>query len=201
MTKAVIFGYGKDSGSVMKYVKFGFRTAKKAGAETIITTGGDTSNESNNPWLAETEAEMMGNIIRDIISLTGRRVKILEEKRAYNTLTNVLYIALEQMIDETEKVIIVCNKAHFPKVFFATVKVLGLRATMQRISFHPFPLTTGKIENLMILAKTVPEVLGYFIRPLGRRIEWIQYNQRTGRNKQLTYKEFCSKFRKTGELI
>ncbi len=142
----------------------------------------------------------MATIAQGIIFLKGTPLKILREEEAYNTLTNMLYSS--QMIDnEDREVVIVCNKAHLPKVVFATIKVFVFKTVRRRISFYPFSLTTGKIENLKILIKTVPEVIGYFFRPLGRKIEYLQWKLRTGRVEKLNFKQFCSKFRPTGELL
>lgn len=195
----IVCGYGKDWHG--EYVIFALETANNANVREIIFSGGDTTDESSGcPWEFKTEAETMEAIAKMEVALTGKMMRILKEEEAYNTLTNMFYS--KQMIDdENEEIIVVCNKAHLPKVFFATLKVFGLKAARQRISFYSFSLTTGKIENLKILIKTVPEVIGYFFRPIGRRIEYEQWKLRTGRNKQMTYKEFCSEFKRTGELI
>lgn len=197
MTKVIVCGYGKNWNDPMeKYIRHALKTASKTRAWAIIFSGGNTTNETNGSW--KTEAEMMDTIAEEMISLTGKPIKIILEEDAYNTLRN---LENSKRMINAERIIIVCNWFHLPKVVGAAIKVFGLKATWQRISFRPFLLTTGKIENLMILAKTVPEVLGYFIRPLGRRIEYKQWKLRTGRKEQLTYKEFCSKFIPTGELI
>ena len=200
MTKVIVCGYGKDWYKLEEYIRFALETASKARANIIIFSGGDTTSDSTGgPWEFETEAEVMEAIARTEIAVTGKRMKIILEKKAYNTLGNLKNS--KQMVDENEKIIIICNEAHLWKVRMAAIKVFGLGVLRQRISFYPFPLTTGKMENLKILLKTIPEVVGYFIRPLGRRIEYKQWKLRTGRNKQMTYKEFCLKFRNTGELI
>lgn len=127
-------------------------------------------------------------------------MKILLEKKAYNTLGNLENS--KQMIDENEKIIIICNETHLWKVRMAAIKVFGLGALRQRISFHSFPLTTGKIENLKILVKTVLEAIGYFFSPLGVCISYLQYRQRTGRNDQVGFWkgfwQFRQKFRTRG---
>ena len=201
MTVVIVCGYGKNWYRIQKYVWRAFDIASNARVKAIIFSGGDTTNESTGgPWEFKTEAEVMEAIAKTEISITGKTMRTIIEEKAYNTLTNMLYS--KQIIDdENEKIIILCNKAHLPKVFFAAIKVFGLKAIGQRISFCPFPLTTGKIENLKILIKTVPEAVGYFFRPLGRRIEYEQWKRRTGRNERMTYKEFCSEFKRTGELI
>ncbi len=201
MTTEVVCGYGVLRNQVIEdYVEYSLKTAKKIKADTIIFSGGNTG-KANGLW--KTEAEMMSIIAEEVISsMTGMIIEVIEEEEAWNTLGNMLYS--KWLIDnKTEKIVVVCNRFHLPKVIAATIRVFGLKRVYQRISFRPFPLTTGKVENLKILAKTVPEVIGYFyfFRPLGRRIEYKQWKRRTGRNEQLSYKEFCLKFRKTGELI
>lgn len=200
MTITIVCGYGKDWSELEEYVRFALETASSAKAKSIIFSGGNTTDKSSGPWEFRTEAEAMKSIAETEIFLRGKRMRIFLEEEAYNTLTNMLYS--KQMInDKNEKIIVVCNKAHLLKVFFATLKVFGLKATRQRISFYSFSLTTGKIENLKIFIKTIPEIIGYFFRPLGRRIEYLQWKRRTGRNEQMSYREFCSEFKRTGELI
>ena len=201
MTVIIACGYGKDWYKLEEYVRFALETANNTGVRAVIFSGGDTTDEVRGPEGVETEAEMMELIAWESIFLTGKMMSFFLEEKAYNTLTNMLY-SKQTIDDENEKIIIVCNKAHLPKVFFAAIKVFGLRSALgQRISFCPFSLTTGRIENLKIFIKTVPEVIGYFFRPLGRRIEYLQWKRRTGRNEQMSYKEFCSEFRNTGELL
>ena len=200
MTIIIVCGYGKDFYKLEEYVRFALETANEEKIRAVIFSGGDTTDEVSGPEGVETEAEMMELIAWRGIFLTGKMMSFFLEEKAYNTLTNMLYS--KQMIDdENEKIIIVCNKAHLLKAKMAAVKVFGLRAVWQQISFCSFSLTTGRIENLKIFIKTIPEVIGYFFRPLGRQIEYLQWKLRTGRNEQLTYKEFCSEFRNTGELL
>jgi hypothetical protein len=202
LTKAVVCGYGKDWYGIQKYVWYALNIASRARVKAIIFSGGDTTDESTGgPWEFRTEAGVMGAIAKAEISITGKRMRIFLEEEAYNTLTNMLYS--KQMIgDENEEIIIVCNETHLWKVKMAAIKVFGLRSVIsQRISFCSFPLTTGKSENLKILIKTVPETIGYFFRPLGKRIEYLQWRRRTGRNKNLNFKQFCQKFKNTGELL
>ena len=200
MRIVIVCGYGKDFYKLEEYVRFALETANEEKIRAVIFSGGDTTDESSGgPWEFKTEAETMEAVAEKKIFLTGMMTKILKEEKAYNTLTNMLFS--KRMINENEKIIIVCNRAHLPKVVFAAIKVFGLESTRRRISFCPFSLTTGRIENLKILIKTVPEVIGYFFRPIGRWIEYLQWKLRTGRNEQLTYKEFCSEFRNTGELL
>ena len=204
MTTTVVLGYGKlRNPAIEDYVRYSLKITKKAEADSVIFSGGNTG-KANGPW--ETEAEMMSIIAEEVISsMTGMVINVIEEEEAWNTLGNMLYskrLIYELADGENEEIIIVYNEAHRLKVKFAAIKVFGLKAVKQRISFRPFPLTTGKIENLMILfLKTPLEVIGYFFRPLGRRIEYEQWKRRTGRNEQKSYREFCSEFRNTGELI
>jgi len=198
----IVCGYGKNWEKLGEYIRFALETANEAKVRAVILSGGDTTDEISGPWEeVETEAEIMELIARESIFLTGKMMNFFLEEEAYNTLTNMLYS--KQMIDdENEKIIIICNNVHLPKVFFAAIKVFGPHSVMgQQISFCSFPLTVGKIENLKILIKTVPEAVGYFFRPLGRRIEYLQWKQRTGRNEQKSYKEFYAEFKRTGELI
>lgn len=196
----IVCGYGKDWCKLGKYVEFALKTASDAKVRAIVFSGGDTTGESSGgPWEFKTEAETMEAVAKKKIFLTGMMMKILKEKKAYNTLTNMLFS--KRMINKNEKIIVVCNKAHLWKVRMAAVKVFGLRAVRQQISFCSFSLTTGRIENLKILIKTIPEAVGYFFRPFGRQIEYLQWRMRTGRNEQKKYEEFCSEFRSTGELL
>ena len=148
-----------------RYVLHTLEMANIARARAIIFSGGDTTNKSSGgPWEFRTEAEVMKTIAREKIFLTGKMMSVLLEEKAYNTLSNLENS--KQMINENEEIIIVCNKAHLPKVIAAAIRVFGLKAVKQRISFRPFPLTTRKIENLMILfLKTPLEVIGYFFFP------------------------------------
>jgi uncharacterized SAM-binding protein YcdF (DUF218 family) len=199
LTVVIVCGYGKNWYGIQKYVWHALDKASNAKVKAVIFSGGDTTNESTGgPWEFKTEAEVMGAIAKSEISITGKMTRIILEEKAYNTLTNMLY-SKKMIDDENEKIIIVCNEAHLLKVRMAAIKVFGLKSTQKQISF--FQLTTGEIENLKILIKTIPEVLGYFIRPIGRRIEYEQWRQRTGRNEQLNFKQFCQKFRNAGELL
>ena len=203
MTIVIVCGYGKNWYRLQKYVQHALEIASKAKVKLVIFSGGDTTSDSTSgPWELETEAEVMKAIARIEIATTGKRMKILLEKRAYNTLSNLENS--KQMINKNEKIIIICNEAHLLKVKFAAIKVFGLGALRQQISFYPFLLTTGKMENLKILVKTIPETIGYFFPPLGMCISYLQYRQRTGRKEQIGFWKGFWQFRRkfqTGELI
>ncbi len=204
MTKVLTMGYGNDWYRIQRYVWFALKIASEERVSAIIFTGGDTTDKSTGgPWEFKTEAETMKALAKAEIALTGKRMRILLEKNAYDTLSN-LENSKRLIDDENEEIVIVCNEAHLLKVKMAAIKVFGLKAACQRISFRPFPLTTGKIENLGILAKTIPEVAGYFFPPWGVCVSYLQYRWRTGRNDQIGFLkgfwQFCQRFR-TGELI
>ncbi len=199
----IVCGYGKNWYGLQKYVRFALEEANKVKARAIISTGGNTtSGSTSGPWEFETEAEVMAAIARIEIAVTGKRMRIFLEKKAYNTLSNLENS--KPMINENEDIIIVCNKAHLLKVRMAAIKVFGLKAVQQRISFRPFLLTTGKIESVKTLAKTIPEVAGYFFPPWGVCVSYLQYRWRTGRNDQVGFWKGFWQFRQrfqTGELI
>ena len=204
MTVVLNLGYGMNWETLREYVLQALKEANKARARAIIFTGGNTSDESSDgPWEFETEAETMEAIAKTEISLTGKRMEIFLEKKAFDTLSN-LENSKEFIDNENEEIIIVCNKAHLLKVIAAAIKVFGVKMVRQQISFRPFPLTTGKIENLMILAITIPEVIGYFFPSWGVCVSYLQYRWRTGRNDQVGFRKGFWQFRRrfnTGELI
>lgn len=202
----IVCGYGKvKSRDIVEYLKFALKKALKYDIGLIIPTGGDTADDKNGHWL--TEAEMLKQISKDILAEwypRNCRIELLEENEAYNTLTNILYslkIAENKELGKFGKVFIVCNRMHFGKILMASIKLFGLKETHRRVSINTFPLTKRVGENLKILVKTIPESIGYFIRPIGRRIEYWQWKQRTGRNENLNFCQFCARYIPTGELL
>lgn len=206
----IVCGYGKRQNiGISRYLDFALRTAIKYNVDLIILTGGDTTDDSNGHWATEAGMlkETLENIIdtRDLVSWQTmkklREIEIIEENEAYNTFTNIFYSMkmIKDILVKTDKIYIVCNKAHMIKVLFASIKIFGLKTTKRQIVICPFPLTKRVSENVKTFLKTGFEVFGYFYRPFGRYLEYWQWRIRTGRNKRLSYWKFRLKY--CGELI
>lgn len=202
----IICGYGKiKSRGISKYLDFALSNAFKHDVGLIIPTGGDTTDDSNGHWI--TEAEMLKETLENIIDSTDlvswqtmkrmMEMEIVEENKAYNTLTNILYSIkmIKGDIAKTDKIFIVCNTAHLIKVLFALIKIFGLKAIKRRVVICPFPLTRRVGENIKTFLKTPIEVFGYFFRPFGWYLEYWQWWLRTGRNERIGYWKFRLKQR------
>lgn len=168
----------------------------------IIVSGGNTE-AGDCKW--RTEASMMKVAISRTIAKKSLpdMISVEAEHSAYNTLTNILFSkqVFGNEINNFSEIIIVCNKAYFIKNVFACIKVFGVKTVSRKVSFCPFPLTVRKRENIKILLKTGPEVIGYFIRPIGRRLEYWQWKIRIGRNERINFWQFCQRFMPKGELL
>lgn len=194
----IVFGYGKTwNYKEEQYLKYALKVAKKGGISLLVMTGGDTTNKSNGPW--QTEAEMLRIKMEELISQKNLDIRVVEENEAYNTPTNLLYSLRMALGYRTEKIFIVCNRAHLAKVFFSSIKILGLEATKNMIVFCPFLLTTRFSENVKTYLKMPIEIFGYFYRPFGCYLEYWQMKLRTGRNERPGYWKFRVKYRR--ELI
>ncbi len=202
----IVCGYGKmKTGAIVDYVKYSIRLARREIVNIIIYSGGDTTDESNGSW--KTEAEMLMAIKNDFcFGEWMPETVFLKEEKSYNTLTNILYSIKLLADDNIGQLVVVCNRFHLIKTNIVCLKICGLRnmkhwTSDRRLVFCAFPLTKRASENIKILLKTIPETLGYFIRPIGRRLEYLQYQKRTGRNEQINFWQFCVKFIPTGELF
>lgn len=198
----MVCGYGKIRTKGMnEYVRFAFETALVEDADILCFSGGDTADKANGKW--KTEAEMMGKIAQEIVAenpLTRTIMDFWIENEAYNTLSNELFC--KNLIGENfEKIVIVCNKAHILKVVLAAIRVFGIKTTKRKLVFRTFSLTKRKSENIKILLKTIGETIGYFARPIGRRIEYWQWRIRTGRKEKLGFYKFCAEQISEGKLI
>lgn len=206
----IICGYGKiKSRGIVEYLNFALSKSLEHDVGLIIPTGGNTTDDRNGHWT--TEAEMLKETLKNIIDWTDLvsiqtmekklAMEIIEENKAYNTLTNIFYSMkmTKDILVKTDKIYIVCNTAHSIKVLFASIKILGLRVTKRQIVICLFPLTKRVSENVKTFLKTPVEVFGYFYRPFGRYLEYWQWRIRTGRNERLNYWQFRLKYR--GELV
>lgn len=199
----------KKSRGIGKYTDFALSNTLKYDVGLMILTGGDTTDDSNGRWATEVGMlkETLENIIdsRDLVICQTmkrmREMEIIEENKAYNTFTNILYSMkmTKDILVKTDKIYIACNKAHMIKVLFASIKIFGLKATKRQVVICPFPLTKRISENVKTFLKTGFEVFGYFYRPFGRYLEYWQWRIRTGRNERLGYWKFRLKYR--GELV
>ena len=181
-----------------QYVAYALFVALKEKAGKVIFSGGDTTDKKNGEW--DTESEMMKKIALDVIKNHPalRHLDLAEEKDAYNTLGNLLHS--KRKISSSERIIIVCNKAHLAKTKAAAIKTFGIKG-MRQIKFYSLPLTIRKKENFRIYLKTAGESIGYFIRPIGRRIEWWQWRLRAGRKEKVGFWQFCRRYVPTGDLL
>jgi hypothetical protein len=204
----IVCGYGKNpTESLIEYMEtllyeIAINFILKGDYCKVIVSGGDT--EKNGEW--KTEAEMMEKIANGIMvkeRLPKNRVSIETENHAYNTFTNILLSKnkFKNEIDEFDKIIVVCNEAHYIKSVFASIKVFGWKTVSRKVIFYTFPLVKRFSENIKTYFKTVFESSGYFFRPLGRRLEHWQWRIRTGRNERLNYWQFRLKCAKSGELF
>lgn len=195
----IVCGYGKERTWAMEqYVAYSLFVALKEKAENVIFSGGNTTDKRDGDW--DTESEMMRVIALDVmeVHLTLQYINLVKEEKAYNTLGNLLHS--KRKIGSTEKIIVVCNKAHLVKTRIAAVRIFGIKAA-RRITFYSFPLVLKKREIFRIYLKTIGETIGYFLRPVGRRIEWLQWRLRSGRKKKIDFWQFCLRYIPTGDLL
>lgn len=168
----------------------------------VIVSGGNT--EYHQKWT--TEAELMENIFKWLIKRKGLSkdmISIETEDFAYNTFQNIFLSnrLLGNKANNFKNIIVASNEAHFVKNLFACLKVFGSRTISRKVIFFTFPLTDRFGENIKIYFKTVFEAFGYYFRPFGRYLEYLQWRQRTGRNEHLDYWQFCLRSIRSGELI
>lgn len=160
----------------------------KAGHKIVLVfSGGDT--EDNSRW--ETEAVMLRSVAMEFDNICRLRPRLFKEasvhleRNAYNTRTKLVYS--RHLIEITEghvpnRIIIWGNTAHRLKIWYCA-KRIAFRHPRFKVKICTYPISQRKIENLKIYLKTLIEILGYVIHPLGKAIETRQKNQRTGRVK------------------
>jgi hypothetical protein len=187
-TVVIVLGYGKkDHPKMREYVKsatnYALRLVKLGIRVKLVFSGGDT--EDSKYW--QTEAQMMRDIALELLGTSDMKeclnLEVHLEEKAYNTRTNLEYS--EKLLQNVymPMIVIFGNHAHRFKIWFCA-RWLVFRHVHKKIKIITYPISVRRVENLKIYIKTLIEITGWIIRPIGRKMEDIQRVKRTERHLQ-----------------